>query len=159
MSLDEFAIIERYFRRPLPARDDVLVGIGDDGAVLRVGDGLALVTSVATLSAAAWEASAGDPSRLGHDAMALALDRLTAAGAQPAWATLALTLPEADESWLAAFSEALFAVAEPLSVALVGGDTSRGPFTVTVVGHGLLDRDAARAMRAPRAGERADPAA
>ena len=159
MSLDEFDIIERYFRRPLPARDDVLVAIGDDAAVVCIGDRHTLVTSVATLSAAAWDACAGDPSKLGHDAMAMALDRLTAAGAQPAWATLALTLPEADERWLAAFSEALFAVAEPLSVALIGGDTTRGPFTVTVVGHGLLDRDAAHTIADPHAGERADPPA
>ena len=158
MSVGEFDIIERYFRRPLPARDDVLVGIGDDGAVLRIASGQALVTSVATLSTAAWDACAGDPSQLGHDAMAMALERLTAAGARPAWATLALTLPEADESWLTAFSEALFAVAEALSVALIGGDTTRGPFTVTVVGHGLLERDAAHRVRDHHAGGRAQPA-
>jgi thiamine-monophosphate kinase len=157
MSSDEFDIIERYFHRPLPARDDVLVGIGDDGAVLRVGDGQTLVTSVATLSTAAWDASAGDPTRLGHDAMAKALAPLTAAGARPAWATLALTLPEADHRWLAPFSDALFAVAVPLSVALIGGDTTRGPFTVTVVGHGLLDRDAPGATSGIGAGQRADP--
>lgn len=159
MSVGEFDIIERYFHRSLPARDDVLVGIGDDGAVVRIGDGHTLMTSVATLSTPAWEASAGDPSRLGHDAMSMALEQLTAAGAQPAWATLALTLPEADQDWLAAFSEALFAVAAPLSVALIGGDTTRGPFTVTVVGHGLLNRDAAGAAPGTRAGHRGDPSA
>ena len=157
MSSDEFDIIERYFHRPLPARDDVLVGIGDDGAVVRMGRRQTLVTSVATLSAAAWDASAGDPARLGHDAMAQAMAPLTAAGAQPAWATLALTLPRIDHDWLAAFSDALFAVAVPLSVALIGGDTTRGPFTITVVGHGLLDRDAARAGSGICAGQRADP--
>lgn len=151
MSVGEFDLIERYFRRPLPARDDVVVGIGDDGAVLHVADGQTVVTAVAILSAAAWDASAGDPAQLGHDAMAMALDPLLAAGARPAWATLALTLPEADEKWLAAFSDALFAVATPLSVALIGGDTTRGPFTVTVVGHGLLESDAAR--RNPPAGD------
>ncbi len=155
-SLGEFALIDRFFSRPLPARDDVLVGIGDDAAVVRIGDGHTLVTSIATLSTAAWDTCAGDPSRLGHDAMAMALERLTAAGAQPAWATLTLTLPEADESWLAAFSDALFAVAVPLSVALIGGDTTRGPFTVTVVGHGLLDRDTAGARSGIRTGHRAD---
>lgn len=153
MSVGEFDIIDRYFRRPLPARDDVLVGIGDDGAVLRISAGHALVTTVATLSAAAWDASAGDPSRLGHDAMAMALNRLAAAGAQPAWATLALTLAEADTRWLAAFSDALFAVAAPLGVALIGGDTTRGPFTATVVGHGLLERDAAQTIPGIRAGD------
>ena len=157
MSSDEFDIIERYFHRPLPARDDVLVGIGDDGAVLRVGDGQTLVTSVATLSAAAWDASAGDPTRLGHDAMAMAMAPLTAAGARPAWATLALTLPQIDHSWLAAFSDALFAVAVPLSVELIGGDTTRGPFTVTVVGHGLLDHDSPGTASGMGADDRADP--
>jgi thiamine-monophosphate kinase len=139
MPAGEFDLIDRYFRRPLPARDDVLVGIGDDGAVLQVADGQSLVTAMATLSTAAWDACGGDPARLGRDAMATALVRLAASGAQPAWATLALTLPEADEPWLAAFSDALFAVAAPLSVALIGGDTTRGPFTVTVVAHGLMD--------------------
>ena len=141
MSVGEFDLIERYFRRSRPARDDVLVGIGDDGAVVRVGGDHRMVTAIATLSTAAWDACGGDPSRLGHDAMAMAMDQLTAAGAQPAWATLALTLPEAEERWLAAFSDALFAVATPLSVSLIGGDTTRGPFAVTVVGHGLIERN------------------
>ena len=141
MSVGEFDLIERYFRRSLPVRDDVLVGIGDDGAVLRVGGEHSVVTTIATLGGAAWNACAGDPSRLGHDVMAMAMEQLTAAGAQPAWATLALTLPEAEERWLAAFSDALFAVAIPLSVSLIGGDTTRGPFAVTVVGHGLVDRN------------------
>ena len=148
MSVGEFDLIERYFCRPPPARDDVLVGIGDDGAVVRVGGEHTVVTTITTLSAAAWDASAGDPSRLGHDAMAMAIDQLTAAGAQPAWATLALTLPQADESWLTAFSDALFAVATPQCVALIGGDTTRGPFAITVVGHGLLEKNRGIALPA-----------
>ena len=152
MSVGEFDLIERYFCRPLPAREDVLVGIGDDGAVVRVDGEHTVVTTIATLSTAAWDASAGDPSRLGHDAMAMAIDQLTTAGAQPAWATLALTLPEADESWLAAFSDALFAVATPRCVALIGGDTTRGPFAVTVVGHGLLERRRGMALSASHQG-------
>jgi thiamine-monophosphate kinase len=157
MSSDEFDIIERYFHRPLPARDDVLVGIGDDGAVVRVDQGQTLVTSVATLSAAAWDASAGDAARLGCDVMSQALAPLTAAGARPAWATLALTLPRIDHHWLAPFSDALFAVAVPLSVALIGGDTTRGPFTVTVVAHGLLDHHSAASASGMGAHQRADP--
>lgn len=134
----EFDIIDRYFRRPSRGRDDVVVGIGDDGAVLRVPDGHSVVTAAATLSTAAWTDGAGDGTRLGHDVMTRAIEPLLRAGARPAWATLALTLPEADEQWLAAFSEGLFAAADAHSVALVGGDTTRGPFTVTVVGHGLV---------------------
>lgn len=153
MARGEFELIDRYFRRPLPERDDVLVGIGDDGAVLHVAAGRRLVTTVATLAVDAWQACAGDPCELGYDAMAKAMNRLAAAGAQPAWATLALTLPAAEDDWLAAFSEALFAVAAPLSVALVGGDTTRGPFAVTVVGHGLLAAGSGDAEAATRAGD------
>jgi thiamine-monophosphate kinase len=153
MPVGEFELIDRYFRRPMPARDDVLVGIGDDGAVLQVGAGQRLVTTLATLGASAWDASGGDPARLGHDVMAMALNRLAAVGAQPAWATLALTLTDADERWLAAFSDALFAVSTGLRVALVGGDTTRGPFCVTVVGHGLLGNDGGKLRRQIRAGD------
>jgi thiamine-monophosphate kinase len=145
MSLGEFALIDRFFSRPLPERDDVLVGIGDDGAVLRVGAGHRLVTTLAIASTETWDAAGGEPCRIGHDVMATALNRLAAVGAQPAWATLALTLSEAEERWLAAFSDALFTVAEPWSVALVGGDTTRGPFAATLVGHGLLDADTTKA--------------
>lgn len=141
MSLGEFALIDRFFSRPLPVRDDVLVGIGDDGAVLRISAGHRLVTTLAIASTETWDAARGEPSRIGHDVMAMALNRLAAVGAQPAWATLALTLSEAEEPWLSAFSDALFAVAEPWSVALVGGDTTHGPFAATIVGHGLLDDD------------------
>jgi thiamine-monophosphate kinase len=143
MSVGEFELIERYFHRPLPERDDVVLGIGDDGALLRVARGHTLVTAVVTLSGAAWKAHHGDGAELGRAAMGMAMQRLTAAGAEPAWATLALTLPEADEGWLTAFSDALYGVATPLGVALIGGDTTRGPFTVTVVGHGLVRRAAA----------------
>lgn len=137
MPLGEFDIIERYFRRPLAGRDDVAIGIGDDGAVLRVPGGHGVVTCAATLGAEDWHARDGDGARLGHDAMIRALEPLLAVGARPAWATLALTLPEADADWLQAFSEALLAAAKSHGVVLVGGDTTRGPFTVTVIGHGL----------------------
>jgi thiamine-monophosphate kinase len=139
----EFDIIDRYFRRPFRGRDDVVIGIGDDGAVLRVPDGRTVVTAAATLSATGWTDREGDGGRLGHDVMTMALEPLLRAGARPAWATLALTLPEANEQWLTAFSEGLFAAAQAHSVALVGGDTTRGPFTATVVGHGLLPRGGA----------------
>jgi thiamine-monophosphate kinase len=152
MPAGEFDLIDRYFRRLLPERDDVLVGIGDDGAVLELPRGRTLIPSISTLSTNAWNACGGDPARLGHDAMSAPLASLAAAGAEPAWATLALTLSEIDEVWLAAFSEALFAVAKPLSVALIGGDTTRGPFAVTVVAHGLTDTGGDAAPAGNRAG-------
>ncbi len=58
-------------------------------------------------------------------------------GARPAWALLALTLPQADPAWLAEFAAGLGALARAHDVALVGGDTTRGPLcvTVTLLGH------------------------
>jgi thiamine-monophosphate kinase len=153
MSVGEFETIQRYFRRSLPERDDVLLGIGDDAALVQVPDGHVLVTALATLSTADWDESCGDGTRLGRRVMAVTMNRLAAAGARPAWATLALTLPDTDAPWLAAFSDALFAVAAPLSVALIGGDTTRGPFTVTVVAHGLLDAIGTQSRTMVRAGD------
>ncbi|MEZ5581474.1 MAG: AIR synthase related protein [Candidatus Competibacteraceae bacterium] len=53
-------------------------------------------------------------------------------GAAPAWVTLALTLPEPDESWLAAFCEGFFTLADSFQVQLVGGDTTHGPLSISV---------------------------
>jgi thiamine-monophosphate kinase len=153
MSVGEFELIERFFHRALPERSDVLIGIGDDGALLKVPSGQSLVTATATLSTADWDESSGDPVKLGRKLMTVAMTRLAAAGVQARWVTLALTLPEAREPWLAAFSDALFQVTVPLGVALIGGDTTRGPFTATIVGHGLLDRAVVQTKPQCRAGD------
>ena len=67
-------------------------------------------------------------------------------GAAPAWATLALTLPERDDDWLAAFARGFGDLARTYGVRLVGGDTTRGPLSVTVQVHGLV-RPAAAVRR------------
>src|SRR5207244_419046 len=95
---------------------------------------------------------------IGHRALAVNLSDLAAMGARPAWALLALTLPDADEGWLAQFAAGFGALARAHEVALVGGDTTRGPLCVTVqlLGHvprgeGLLG-DAGKRADASRAG-------
>ena len=153
MAIGEFALIDRFFSHQAADRDDVTVGIGDDGAVLAIDEHRLLVTTLCTAAEAAWKRTGGDAARLGNDVMAAALNRLAAAGAQPAFATLALTLPEADERWLGAFSHALLAVAEHARVELVGGDTTRGPFAATVVGHGLIERRIAETRARVRLGD------
>jgi len=154
MAIGEFAIIDRFFDRARGARQDVPVGIGDDGAVLTIGEDQRLVTALATAGEAASQGTGGgDAARIGNDVMAAALNRLAAAGAQPAFATLSLTLPEADAPWLAAFSDALLAVAAQANVALVGGDTTRGAFAATVVGHGIIDRRVADIPARVRVGD------
>ena len=136
--IGEFEIIARYFTRN--GRDpDVVLGVGDDAAVLAV-DGLMAVT-VDTLVAGVHFPDGMAPHLLGYRLMAVNLSDLAAMGAQPRWCTLALTLPSADELWLDGFSRGLFELAERFGVSLVGGDLTRGPLTATLQLMGRVERE------------------
>jgi thiamine-monophosphate kinase len=135
----EFALIDRYFRG-LGARPDAPVGIGDDGAVLAPPAGHEIVAVVDTLVEGV-HFPAGSPARsIGHRALAVNLSDIAAMGAVPAWALLALTLPRADDAWLAEFAAGFGALARLHDVQLVGGDTTAGPLTVTVQVLGTIAR-------------------
>jgi thiamine-monophosphate kinase len=125
----EFEIIERYFTRPTDD-PDVLLGIGDDAAVVRI-DGAAAIT-VDTLVSGVHFPDGLAANLVGYRSMAVNLSDLAAMGARPRWATLALTLPRADELWLEGFSRGLFELADRFDVALIGGDLTRGPLTATL---------------------------
>lgn len=127
--IGEFEIIERYFKRPI-GDPDVVLGVGDDAAVLAV-DGLVAVT-VDTLVAGRHFPDGTAPHVLGHRLMAVNLSDLAAMGARPRWCTLALTMPKAEEAWLDNFSRGLFEMADRFGVSLVGGNLSRGPLTLTL---------------------------
>ena len=109
MSLGEFDIIARYFANH-DHREDVLLGVGDDAAVLAVEGHLAV--TVDTLVAGVHFPDGMAPQPLGHRLMAVNLSDLAAMGAQPRWCTLALTLPAVDEQWLDGFSRGLFELAK-----------------------------------------------
>lgn len=143
MSLGEFDLIERYFKPAGAARDDVVVGIGDDGAVLEPGGGDFVVSSMATSGDVARCAAGDDPELLAREVTAAAMNRLAARGVVPAWLTLGLTLPAVESPWLERFSHALLALAQAQDATLVGGDTTRGPLNVTITAHGIGDADAA----------------
>jgi len=143
-ALDEAAIIERFFRRP-SARDDVLLGIGDDAALLAPPAGQALAVAVDTLVEGTHFHLGTDPRALGHRVLAVNLSDLAAMGAEPAWCLLSLSLPRPDPAWLAGFADGFFALADRHGVALVGGDTVRGPLAATVTVHGFVP--AAQACR------------
>jgi len=127
--IGEFEIIERYFTRAGSDRD-VILGIGDDAAVIAV-DGHVAVT-VDTLVAGVHFPDGMAPNLLGHRLLAVNLSDLAAMGARPRWSTLALTMPAADELWLDGFSRGLFELADRYGVSLVGGNLSRGPLTLTM---------------------------
>lgn len=139
MPLSEFSLIDRYFAIQRLQRADVALGIGDDCALLRPPADQQLVVTLDTLVADVHFFADADPEGIGHKALAVNLSDLAAMGATPAWATLALTLPRADEVWLERFCRGLFALADRYGVQLVGGDTTHGPTTViTVQAHGFV---------------------
>ncbi len=130
--MDEFELIRRYFAR-MPSAADVVVGIGDDGAVLRPDPGRDLVTVVDTLVERVHFAADIDAGDLGFRAVAVNLSDIAAMGARPRWMTLALTLREARSAWLERFAAGLEAAARPHDLLLVGGDTTQGELVVVSV--------------------------
>jgi thiamine-monophosphate kinase len=138
----EFDLIARI-RARAGARDDVLLGIGDDAALLRVPAGMVLAVSSDTLVAGRHFPEDSAPADIGWKALAVNLSDLAAMGATPAWATLALTLPEADADWLDGFLDGWCELADAHGIALVGGDTTRGPLSVGVTVHGFVAAGAA----------------
>ncbi len=133
----EFELIDRWFKR-MSSRADVLLGVGDDAALLQVPPGRQLAVTVDTLVAGVHFPHETDAVSIGHKSLAVNLSDLAAMGAEPAWVTLALTLPQADEDWLAGFSHGFLELAEACGVSLVGGDTTRGPLSITVQASGFV---------------------
>jgi thiamine-monophosphate kinase len=153
MPIGEFALIERYFRGCGAERADVTLGIGDDAALLRVPGGCELVAATDTLVAGVHFPPDSPPESIGHRALAVNLSDLAAMGARPAWALLALTLPQAEEVWLEGFATGLGELARTHEVALVGGDTTRGPLCISVQLLGFVPTGAALTRSGARAGD------
>ncbi len=143
--MGEFELIERYFAAVGARRPDVVLGVGDDAALLSVPPGQELVACTDTLVAGRHFPEGFEAADIGWRALAVNLSDLAAMGAEPRWATLALTLPALDEDWLEAFTQGFAALALQHGVALVGGDTTRGPLTLTVQAMGTVP--AGRAIR------------
>ena len=138
MASDEFDLIERFFKGAATPGADVRLGIGDDGAVLDPGPGVELVTTVDTLVADLHFPAAASAAAIAQRALRVNLSDLAAMGATPRWFLLALSLPAADEDWLAAFSAGLREAAIRYGCALVGGDTTRGPLTISITALGTV---------------------
>ena len=140
MPLGEFELIDRYFRAAGALRADVVLGVGDDGALLRPPAEHDLVAVSDTLVEGVHFPKNSPPQSIGHRALAVNLSDIAAMGATPAWALLSLTLPNNDEPWIAAFARGFSALAVQHEVALVGGDTTRGPLTIGVQVLGVVPR-------------------
>ncbi|MBC6904028.1 thiamine-phosphate kinase [Saccharophagus sp. K07] len=149
--MDEFDLINTYFARA-PLGTDVLLGIGDDCAIVQPPEGRQLVMSIDTMVDGVHFPHGTAPERIGVRAMCAALSDLAAMGARAHWFTMALTLPESDPEWVSAFAEGVFSVANRYECSLIGGDTTKGPLCVTVQVHGSVEPG--KALR--RSGARPD---
>lgn len=136
--MSEFDLIRRHFADIGPVRPDAALGVGDDCALLEVPPGQVLAVSIDTLVSGVHFLADCDPERLGHKSLAVGLSDLAAMGAEPTWSTLALTLPAADEAWIRGFSRGFARLSAAHGIRLVGGDTTRGPLSVSVQVHGLV---------------------
>ncbi len=150
--MNEFGLIDRFFRRP--ARDAaVTLGVGDDAAIVAPSPGCEVAMAVDMMVEGRHFLPDADPASLGHKILAVNLSDMAAMGARPRWALLAGALPDADERWLEAFSQGLFALADRFGVALVGGDTTRGPRTLCLTIAGDLPTGSAITRSGARAGD------
>ncbi|MFT4198730.1 MAG: thiamine-phosphate kinase, partial [Pseudoxanthomonas sp.] len=142
--MHEFDLINRI-RARAGTRADVALGIGDDAALLQPAPGMQLAASTDALNADVHFLADVAPAELGWKALAVNLSDLAAMGAQPAWCTLSLSLPRADPRWLDGFLDGFLQLAAVHGMALVGGDTTRGPLSVCVTALGQVE--AGRALR------------
>ena len=136
----EFALIENYFSYDTK-RNDVVLGVGDDCALLNPPSGKQLAVTVDTLVSGVHFPENTSAEDIAYKSIAVSLSDLAAMGAEPAWATLALTLPESNELWLRAFSGSFQQTLKDYGVQLIGGDTTQGPLSITVQLTGFVDAE------------------
>lgn len=151
--LGEFDLIRRYFAVDAPRHPNNRLGIGDDCALLSLPPGQHLAITADTMVENVHFFADVAPEDLGHKLLAVNLSDLAAMGAEPFAVTLALTLPQIDPDWLAAFSRGFLALARRFNVDLIGGDTTSGPLTLTVQAMGAVPSGAALTRSAANVGD------
>lgn len=150
--MGEFDLIERYFTWD-NAPDSIAIGVGDDAAILNVPKNHQIVTSIDTLISGVHFPENTPADAIAHKALAVNLSDLAAMGAKPAWFTLALTLPAVDSEWLGGFSKSLKSIASQYGIYLVGGDTTRGPLSISIQVTGLVETDKALLRSGAKVGD------
>jgi len=151
--MKEFDIIKRYFTEQVVRRKDVVLGIGDDCALIQTSERNNIAVTTDTLVAGVHFPLATPARAIGHKSIAVSLSDLAAMGAEPTWVSLALTLPEVDEVWLGEFCAGIFELCEYYNVQLIGGDTTQGPLSITVTAQGLTPVDKHISRSGAKAGD------
>jgi thiamine-monophosphate kinase len=149
----EFSLIDRIRERTAQGRDDVRLGIGDDAALLAVPQGQELAVAIDTLVEGVHFPPGTSAADIGWKALAVNLSDLAAMGATPAWALLALTLPQGDPAFIDGLAAGFAQLAQPYRLALVGGDTTRGTLTLSVAVHGFVPPGKALLRAGAQAGD------
>ncbi len=154
LKLDEFSLIEKYFKSKTISRKDVLLGIGDDAALLTIPQKQLLVSSIDTLIENVHFLASTKAFDVGYKSLAANLSDLAAMGANPAWFLLALTLPTINTAWLDEFTQGLFECATQFNLQLVGGDLTRGPLSITIQINGFVPEKKALCRSGAKAGDK-----
>lgn len=148
----EFDLIESI-RRRATSRDDVILGIGDDAAIVQMPAGKQLVIAADTINRGIHFPDNTAPADIGWKSLAVNLSDLAAMGAEPAWCTLSLSMPSGDAAWVEAFLDGFLELAALHRVALIGGDTTRGPLSISVTVHGFVEPGRAMRRNGARVGD------
>ncbi len=148
--MGEFQLIEWIRHRVCEDDSGLIIGIGDDAAVLSLPENRELVISTDTLNSGVHFLKETSPGDLGHKSLAVSLSDLAAMGATPCWALLSISIPRGDKLWLEKFIGGFLDLAGECGITLIGGDTCSGSLSITVTAMGLIDpgkaltRDGAR---------------
>ena len=150
--MGEFDLIKRYFSRK-SLQNDVILSVGDDCAITSIPAGYQLAITTDTLVEGTHFLPSISPADLAYKSVAVNLSDLAAMGATPTWMSLALTLPEIKEAWLAEFSQSLFAILDRYGVSLIGGDTTKGSLSITLTAQGFLPENQGLFRHQAKAGD------
>ena len=151
--MKEFELINSYFADRGPKRKDVILGVGDDAALTKVPEDNLLVVATDTMVEGVHFFKDAPAKSIGHKCLAVNLSDFAAMGAEPAWASIAITLPDSDETWVKEFTDGLYEIAEYYNVQIIGGDTTQGPLTISVSIKGFIREDKALLRSGAKTGD------
>lgn len=153
--MGEFQLIEKYFNRNVSVHNcsNIELGIGDDCALLNVAPDCSLAVSTDTFLEGTHFFKGTSPYAIGYKSLAVNISDLAAMGADPLGFTLALTLPDDNESFVAEFADGLFDIADRFKIPLIGGDTTKGPLSVTITVFGNVRKGHAIKRASARIGD------
>lgn len=151
--MKEFDLIRNYFTEQVVKRKDVVLGIGDDCALVVPAEHQHIAITTDTLVSGVHFPENTSPRAIGHKAVAVNLSDLSAMGAEPSWLSLALTLPHVDKEWVSEFCAGVFELCEFYNVQLIGGDTTQGPLSITITAQGTIPLDKSVNRSGAKAGD------